>query len=267
VFSCARHCPLAGDLFHLSVQLLQALSFGWGRFAYPAAAPVTDLQLGTCFICPCSAAPGTVLQLGTCFTCLCSAAPGTALQLGTCFSCLLSCCASVLQLGTCFSCLFSCCARHCPLAGNVFRLSVFSCARHCPSAGDVYLLSIQLLCQALAFSWGHVSLVYSAAARDTVLQLGTCFRDAFTAVWVIDVFWNFVACGCSSNRHFGERVVSIFRVPLGDSISHSYCCGITDSQPLHRGTLLWSKNTVLWDAFTAVSIIGGFWDCVPCSSR
>jgi hypothetical protein len=31
--------------------------------------------------------------------------------------------------------------------------------------------------------------------------------------------------------------------------------------------LLWQTDTVLWDAFTAVSVIDAFCDFVPCSSR
>jgi hypothetical protein len=37
--------------------------------------------------------------------------------------------------------------------------------------------------------------------------------DAFKAVSIIDVFWDFVPCSSISNRRFGERTVSIFRGP------------------------------------------------------
>jgi hypothetical protein len=41
----------------------------------------------------------------------------------------------------------------------------------------------------------------------------TVLWDAFTAVSIIDAFWDFLSCSSISNRRFGEHIASVFRVP------------------------------------------------------
>jgi hypothetical protein len=42
------------------------------------------------------------------------------------------------------------------------------------------------------------------------------FWDAFTAISIINVFWDYVPCSSRWNGRFGEHITSIFRVPQGD---------------------------------------------------
>jgi hypothetical protein len=38
--------------------------------------------------------------------------------------------------------------------------------------------------------------------------MNTVIWDVFTAVSLIDVFWDLIPCGSSYNRRFGERIAS-----------------------------------------------------------
>jgi hypothetical protein len=44
------------------------------------------------------------------------------------------------------------------------------------------------------------------------------FWEVFTAVTMVDAFWEFVPCTSGLNRRFGEYFTSILRVPQDDRV-------------------------------------------------
>jgi hypothetical protein len=97
---------------------------------------------------------------------------------------------------------------------------------------------------------------------QTYYNFQTC---KLSATLQTDAFWDFVPCSSSSNRRFGELsspTYGFLRV-IG---FHSCYRGSLLLSLSTEGYYVWSKNTVLWEALTAVSIKDALWYFVPCNS-
>jgi hypothetical protein len=83
----------------------------------------------------------------------------------------------------------------------------------------------------------------------------TVICDASTVVSFINVSWDFVPCSCSSTNVL-ENIPPLSSGFLRVIGLHS--CVTVESLLISlsiEGYYVWSKSTVFWDAFTAVSVI------------
>jgi hypothetical protein len=80
------------------------------------------------------------------------------------------------------------------------------------------------------------------------------------------LFTDFLPCSSRSNRRFGERIVSVFRVPHV-RIPHLCYPGITVNQPLHRRILFMVEEQCLQGYFHGGINYRCLLGLLPCSSR